>query len=63
MKCVEFKENLVAYIERLLDEEATHSYQEHLSHCPRCRIEHEAFARLQKRLAGRKKRGSVERKL
>jgi len=53
MKCVEFKENLIAYIEGLLDEEASHRYLEHLNQCTQCRTEHEAFIRLQKRLADR----------
>jgi len=53
MKCVDFKENLVAYIEGLLDEDVSHQYREHLGQCPRCRTEHEAFVGLQKRLATR----------
>jgi len=53
MKCQEFKDNLVAYIEGLLDEEESRQSREHLRQCPHCLAEHETFVRLQKRLSAR----------
>ena len=53
MKCLEFKDNLVAYLEGLLDEDESNRIREHLNQCSECRAEHEAFVQLQKHLSVR----------
>ena len=53
MNCAECRDNLVAYIEGLLDEEESLRCRTHLESCADCRAECEAFAHLQQRLDAR----------
>ena len=53
MNCAECRDNLVAYIEGLLDEEESLRCRTHLESCADCRAECEAFANLQQRLDAR----------
>lgn len=50
MNCAECRDNLVAYIEGLLEEEELLRCRTHLESCADCRSEHEAFARLHQKL-------------
>ena len=51
MNCAECKENLVAYIEGLLDESQKQTVAEHLKDCRSCQAEAEQLRGLQERLA------------
>ena len=53
MNCLECQENLVAYLEGVLEEPASVGCREHLDACPACRQERDALTRLQKRLTTR----------
>jgi outer membrane lipoprotein-sorting protein len=53
MNCAECRDNLVGYIEGLLEEEESGRYRTHLESCAGCRAEYEAFAQLQKKLDAR----------
>jgi len=53
MNCLECQENLVAYLEGVLEEQASVGCREHLDACPACRQERDALARLQQRLTTR----------
>ncbi len=50
MNCVECRENLVAYVEGLLETGPARQCQLHLESCPACRAEHAAITRLQDQL-------------
>ena len=53
MNCAECRENLVAYLEGLVEAEQSRQCQAHLENCEACRVEHAALGRLQARLAAR----------
>jgi hypothetical protein len=53
MNCAECRDNLVAYIEGLLDEEESLRCRTHLESCADCRAECAAFENLQQRLDAR----------
>ncbi len=53
MNCVECRENLVAFVEGLLDREESLQCQAHLDNCASCRGEYAAIAGLQRRLVAR----------
>jgi outer membrane lipoprotein-sorting protein len=53
MNCAECRDNLVGYIEGLLDEVESLRCRTHLESCAGCRAEYQAFARLQKKLDAR----------
>ena len=53
MNCAEWRDNLVACAEGLLDREALLDCQAHLEACAGCRAEYEAIVSLQQRLAAR----------
>jgi hypothetical protein len=53
MNCAECRENLVAFVEGLIDGEASLQCQAHLETCAACRAEHTAIFRLQRRLVAR----------
>ena len=53
MNCAECRENLVAWMEGLLDPEESLQCQTHLETCAACRAEHTAITRLQRRLVTR----------
>ena len=53
MNCLECQENLVAYLEGVLEEPASIGCREHLDACPACRRERDGLTRLQKRLTTR----------
>jgi hypothetical protein len=50
MNCLECQENLVAYVEHLLDPQTAAACQCHLADCPACRQQRDAIARLQRQL-------------
>jgi outer membrane lipoprotein-sorting protein len=50
MNCDEFRENLIARAEGLLDEETSHQCETHLETCAACREEQAFFATLQRKL-------------
>jgi hypothetical protein len=51
MNCAECRDNLVACLEGLLDDEPARQCREHLESCAACRAEYAAITRLQERLA------------
>jgi hypothetical protein len=51
MNCAECRDNLVACLEGLLDDEPARQCREHLESCAACRAEHAALGRLRERLA------------
>jgi len=53
MNCAECRDNLVAFIEGLLEEEESLRCRDHLEKCADCRTEYEAFAQLQQKLDAR----------
>jgi hypothetical protein len=53
MNCTECRENLVAYVEGLLDPEDALRCRNHLQECEGCRAEHAAISRLQQQLVNR----------
>ena len=53
MNCAECRENLVAWVEGLLDREESFQCQAHLETCAACRAEHAAITRLQRQLVAR----------
>ncbi len=53
MNCAECRDNLVACLEGLLDNEQARQCQAHLETCAACRTEYEAISRLQEQLAAR----------
>jgi hypothetical protein len=53
MNCTEFQDNLVAYLEGLLEEKDRLEYEAHLNRCTSCRTDCEGAARLRKQLAAR----------
>ncbi|HRY49454.1 MAG TPA: hypothetical protein P5186_15495 [Candidatus Paceibacterota bacterium] len=53
MNCLECQENLVAYLECVLDKSEALACREHLDACSSCRRECDALTRLQQRLATR----------
>ena len=53
MNCAECRDNLVACLEELLDNEQSRQCQAHLESCGACRAEYAAFGRLQERLTAR----------
>jgi len=53
MNCAECRENLLAFVEGLLDREESLQCQAHLETCAACRAEHTAFTCLQRRLVTR----------
>ena len=53
MNCAECRDNLVACLEGLLDNEQTRQCRAHFESCAACRAEYEATSRLQARLAAR----------
>ena len=53
MNCAEFRDNLVACAEGLLDREAMIQCEAHLRVCAECRAEQQAIAGLQQRLVAR----------
>lgn len=53
MNCAECRENLVAFVEGLLDREEALQCQAHLGGCAACRAEQAAVTRLQQRLVAR----------
>jgi anti-sigma factor RsiW len=50
MNCTECQDDLVAFIEGLMDREAALECQSHLEVCAGCRAEHKAIINLQQRL-------------
>ena len=58
MNCSECQENLIAYIECLLDPEATAACRSHLETCALCREEEHAVTGLHERLQDRGQAGS-----
>ncbi|MGD0017179.1 MAG: zf-HC2 domain-containing protein [Verrucomicrobiia bacterium] len=53
MNCAECRDNLVAYIEGLLEREESLQCEAHLETCASCRAEYAAIAKLQQRLVAR----------
>ncbi|HTY87116.1 MAG TPA: anti-sigma factor [Candidatus Acidoferrum sp.] len=53
MNCAECRENLVAFVERLLDREEALACRTHLHTCPDCRAEFKTITGLQQRLVAR----------
>ncbi len=53
MNCAECRENLVPFVEGLLDREESLHCQAHLETCAACRAEHAAITRLQRHLVAR----------
>jgi outer membrane lipoprotein-sorting protein len=53
MNCAECRDNLVGYIEGLLDEEESIRFRNHLESCAGCRAEYQAFAHLEQKLNDR----------
>jgi len=52
MNCAQCRENLIAYVEDVLDEPTADRVRSHLADCPACRADWEAARRLGDRLAG-----------